>query len=65
MTDKIKDQDSQPQASAYAADGADGLSALFNEMRAMMSTFPGAGFNPGAPVSTEEETEAMFDNMPL
>ncbi|WP_050526688.1 hypothetical protein [Pseudorhodobacter aquimaris] len=65
MTDKIKDQGAQPQAVPYAVDGTDGLSVLFNEMRALMSVFPGAGFNPGAPVSTDEETEAMFDNMPV
>ncbi|WP_022702873.1 hypothetical protein [Pseudorhodobacter ferrugineus] len=41
------------------------LTGLFDEMQALMAVMPGAAFDTGAKVSTEEETEAMFDNMPV
>lgn len=44
---------------------AGGLTELFDEMTALMSVMPGAAFDPNVKVATEEETEAMFDNMPV
>jgi hypothetical protein len=41
------------------------LSGLFDEMQALMALMPGAAFATGTQLSTEEETEAMFDNMPV
>lgn len=42
-----------------------GLTGLFDEMTALMAVMPGAAFDANAKVMTEEEVEAMFDNMPV
>jgi hypothetical protein len=41
------------------------LTGLFDEMQALMALLPGASYTPHKPLPTEEETEAMFDNMPV
>ena len=42
-----------------------GLNGLFDEMQALMALMPGTILDSGKKLFTEEETEAMFDNMPL
>jgi hypothetical protein len=41
------------------------LAGLFDEMQALMALMPGTSLSANARLSTEEETEAMFDNMPV
>lgn len=41
------------------------LAGLFDEMQALMAVMPGMAFDTSARLSTAEETEAMFDNMPV
>lgn len=58
-TDTNKKKAADPQAAGQS------LTGLFDEMQALMAVMPGAAFDMGAKVSTDEETEAMFDNMPV
>jgi hypothetical protein len=41
------------------------LTGLFDEMQALMALMPGAALDMDRPLSSDEETEAMFDNMPV
>lgn len=41
------------------------LTGLFDEMQALMALMPGAAFVPPTELSSEEELEEMFDNMPV
>ncbi|WP_197087258.1 hypothetical protein [Pseudorhodobacter wandonensis] len=60
---KIKAQnDSWPM---HANSDSKHLAGLFDEMLALMAVMPGVANDPGVQISTEEETEAMFDNMPV
>jgi hypothetical protein len=41
------------------------LTGLFDEMQALMVLMPGTILDRGRILATDEETEAMFDNMPV
>jgi hypothetical protein len=41
------------------------LGALFTEMQALMALMPGMGRDDGRPLPSDEDVEAMFDNMPV
>ena len=41
------------------------LTGLFDEMQALMVLMPGTILDRGSILTTDEETEAMFDNMPV
>ena len=41
------------------------LTGLFDEMQALMTLMPGTVMDQNRAVPTEEEVEAMFDNMPV
>jgi hypothetical protein len=59
MTDKSDTKAAYPAADSHK------LTGLFDEMQALLAVMPGAAFAIDAPLPTEEETEAMFDNMPV
>lgn len=41
------------------------LNGLFDEMQALMVLMPGTVMDQSRPLPTEDEVEAMFDNMPV
>lgn len=65
MTDKSKVKAANANAAISEAAQNKNLTGLFNEMQALMAVMPGAAFDTSIKLSTEEETEAMFDNMPV
>lgn len=65
MTDISKNKAANMDTPVRTLFQAGGLAGLFDEMTALMAVMPGKAFDPNAKVSTEEETEAMFDNMPV
>lgn len=65
MTEKAKLEGANQNAAVEPEPQVDPLTGLFDEMQALMVLMPGASLVTGVPVSTEEETEAMFDNMPV
>jgi hypothetical protein len=65
MTDTAKTKTVNATQSGQASTDTAQLTGLFGEMKALMAVMPGMGFDTDARVSTEEETEAMFDNMPV
>lgn len=65
MTDKSGTDAEHRNKAVTAFTDVTPLSGLFHEMQALMAIMPGAGRSTDAPLSTEEETEAMFDNMPV
>lgn len=63
MTDKPEIK-AKAEATGSVADHQP-LTGLFDEMQALMVLMPGSAFATGTQLPTEEETEAMFDNMPV
>ncbi len=65
MTDTAKTNTANNAQQVHASSDNKHLSGLFDEMQALLAVMPGMGFDTSARVATEEETEAMFDNMPV
>lgn len=65
MTDSAKTNAANDTQPVRASSDSKHLTGLFEEMQALMAVMPGMSFDANARVSTEEETEAMFDNMPV
>ena len=42
-----------------------GLAGLFGNMHALITMMPGGAIDANQPLSSDEEIEAMFDNMPV
>lgn len=65
MTDTHKTEAANLAEAVRTPSAGAGLNGLFDEMQALMALMPGTIMDSGKALSTEEETEAMFDNMPL
>lgn len=65
MTDKSKIEAINQSEVVNPMFMANGLTGLFDEMRALMAVMPGAAFDTDTRLLREDETEAMFDNMPV
>jgi len=65
MTKNSKDIVANANKALGAAPKAESLPGLFEEMQALMAVMPGAVVDRGAALPTEDEVEAMFDNMPV
>lgn len=65
MTKNAKDTSANANEVLHAEPMAQGLPGLFEEMQALLAVMPGAVVDCGATLPTEEEVEAMFDNMPV
>lgn len=65
MTDNATPKAADGGKSVHANSDSKHLTGLFDEMQALMAVMPGMVFDQNTPVATEEEIEAMFDNMPL
>jgi hypothetical protein len=65
MMDKIRTQAANEDTAVNPKLKGQPLAGLFDEMQALMALMPGTGLSANARLSTEEETEAMFDNMPV
>ena len=65
MMDKIRTKAANEDRAANPKLKGQPLAGLFDEMQALMALMPGTALSANARLSTEEETEAMFDNMPV
>lgn len=66
MNDHMKAAANQPMPPMFDAQAPlAGLTGLFDEMQALMALMPAVTMDRNMPLSTDEETEAMFDNMPV
>jgi hypothetical protein len=65
MTDKINAKSAHQEGAKNHASETSGLTGLFDEMQALMTLMPGAAFVPATELSSQEELEEMFDNMPV
>ncbi|MGO4909748.1 hypothetical protein ACEN2J_15595 [Pseudorhodobacter sp. W20_MBD10_FR17] len=65
MTDSATPKATNGTEPVHANADTKPLTGLFDEMQALMAVMPGMVFDQNTPVATEEEIEAMFDNMPL
>jgi hypothetical protein len=62
MTQKTTDTAANLNARAQ---GAEASKNLLSEMQALFSLMPGALMAHEGPLPTDEDVEAMFDNMPV
>lgn len=65
MTNNAKETAANANEVLQAKPIAQNLPGLFDEMQALMAVMPGAVVDRGAVLPTEDEVEAMFDNMPV
>ena len=66
MNDHMKAAANQPMPPKFDPQAPlAGLTGLFDEMQALLALMPAVTMDRNAPLSSDEETEAMFDNMPV
>jgi hypothetical protein len=65
MTDNARTNTADDAQPVFASSDSKHLAGLFDEMQALLAVMPGMGFDTGTRVSTPEEIEEMFDNMPV
>ncbi len=65
MTHNFKDMAANANEKLHFKPKAQSLPGLFDEMRALMAMMPGAVVDRGASLPTDDEVEALFDNMPV
>ena len=65
MTYNRNDMAANANEALHAKPKAQSLPSLFEEMLALMAVMPGAVVDRDAKLPTDDEVEAMFDNMPV
>jgi hypothetical protein len=65
MDDPIKTHTTNAATATAANSPAAPLTGLFDEMQGLMALMPGAALSAQKPLLTDDEIEAMFDNMPV
>lgn len=65
MTQHAPDKATHPHRHAQTARRSGDPQALLAEMQALFSVMPGALLAQEGPLPTDDEVEAMFDNMPV